>query len=781
MLSQKSHSEITRPTTIGVLWTPTTRDRGSAAGMPLLVLLFLAGALFCGSIDAIAAGDHDRNPSEKTPGIRALLIGVTAYPSLSPKYHLRGPSNDVDLLATSLRQRFGVQDERVVQLVEGPDSEHLPTRLNIQREFVRLAETASTGDHVVIFMAGHGSQMPNSDGEDSEADGLDEIFLPRDIKEWNGRVGRVENAITDDELRNWTDSIRETGAFVFFIGDFCHSGTSTRGAGPVSRAIEPTQLRIPATSVARGGPHSGEAAGDKLLAEQDSDAVSSSRGDMVALYAAQPHELAYEDTIPRGGDRHGWLSWALNLTLNESNGTLTYRQLAERVSWHYQLQRWTRSTPLMEGTGIDHEVLGRKNWRQQREFLLSRTSGSQNDESDYRINAGLLQGITPGSIMEVLSSTAEGQSGERVGHVRVVSVAAMSATVVPTEYQNEKTSKKLPTPASCRMVYCEFGDRPLRIHVDLSSVADPQKRGRLRQSTEVMLSKTAEGVRVPVTLESFVELADFVLCVNDDGASIEITRPSTDSNSEETVSSRETAEPLPGISLGKHVLSQAPEEWLGERLNQIYRTETLRRLATPMDSSAGSGVRLSSQTVIRSGRDVRGKLKIQGKPKNDANLSSKEIGQPTTVSNGDEPEITIRNGGFSPVDITALYIAADLSITVLYPDGIQYNRCQPGRQITIEGWHINNATLGWEDVIIIAVRSDRSPIPHNFGFLADPVLASVSRNVRASGGDAFWNSPLIQLCRSTMYRERGLVRGISTSDSRNLAVHRLSWKVIPQK
>tara|TARA_R110002072_G_scaffold303129_1_gene494983 strand:- start:3229 stop:5457 length:2229 start_codon:yes stop_codon:yes gene_type:complete len=742
--------------------------------MPLLVLVFLAGALFCGSIEVIAAGNHDRNPSEKSPGIRALLIGVTAYPSLPSKYHLRGPSNDVDLLATSLRQRFGVQNERIVQLWESPDSEHLPTRMNIQREFVRLAETANSGDHVVIFMAGHGSQMPNSDELDFEADGLDEVFLPRDIGRWNGRVGRVENAISDDEIHNWIDSIRKTGAFVFFVGDFCHSGTSTRGTGPVSRAIEPAQLGIPTTSVARGSPQRGEATDNSLLAELDSAVVGSSRGDMVALYAAEPHELAYEDSIPRGGERHGWLSWALNQTLNESNGTLTYRQLADRVSWHYQLQRWTRSTPLMEGTGIDHEVFGQKKWPQQLKILLSRTSGSQNDESDYRINAGLLQRITRGSILEVLPPTVNQASNEPVGHVQVVSVEAMSATVVPTNYQNEKTSKKLPTPASCKLVYCELGDKPLHIRVDLSSVADPQRRERLRQSTEDILSKTAKSVRVPITLEDFVESADFVLRVSSDGASIEIIRPSTDSNREEAVSSRKTAEPLPGISLGKHVLSQAPEEWLKERLNQIYRAETLRRLATPMGSSADSGVRLSTEIVIRSARDIQGKLE------NDPNLSPRKIGQPTTVSAGDEPRITIRNGGFSPVDITALYIAADLSITVLYPDGIQYNRCLPGRQITIGGWRINNATLGWEDVIIVAVRSDRGPIPHNFGFLADPVLASVSRNVRASGGDAFWNSPIIRLCRSTMYRERGLVRGISTSDSRNLAVHRLSWKVVPQ-
>ena len=53
----------------------------------------------------------------------------------------------------------------------------------------QLAEQAREGDQVVVLLAGHGSQQPESDPPDAaypEPDGLDEIFLPADVNPWQG-------------------------------------------------------------------------------------------------------------------------------------------------------------------------------------------------------------------------------------------------------------------------------------------------------------------------------------------------------------------------------------------------------------------------------------------------------------------------------------------------------------------------------------------------------------------------------------------------------------------
>src|SRR5262249_53819919 len=146
----------------------------------------------------------------------------------------QGPANDVVLLRETLVKHFGFAEGNIVTLSEqqGKDrgEKHYPTRKNIEREYKALADRAGAGDHVMIFMAGHGSpppEDPNAAG--AEPDGLDEIFLPRDVGKWDATAGKVANAIIDDELGEWLGAIRKKKASVWILVDACHSGTITRG------------------------------------------------------------------------------------------------------------------------------------------------------------------------------------------------------------------------------------------------------------------------------------------------------------------------------------------------------------------------------------------------------------------------------------------------------------------------------------------------------------------------------------------------------------------------
>ena len=82
---------------------------------------------------------------------------------------------------------------------------------------------AKYGDRVVITFSGHGSRVPDRDGD--ERDGVDEIICPHDIAEGHW--------ISDDDLYEMFRSAA-FGARVFFLSDSCHSGTLHRLAPPLS-------------------------------------------------------------------------------------------------------------------------------------------------------------------------------------------------------------------------------------------------------------------------------------------------------------------------------------------------------------------------------------------------------------------------------------------------------------------------------------------------------------------------------------------------------------------
>ena len=138
-------------------------------------LMYLCGLSATGPSQAAAQSKH------------ALLVGCTVYPNLEERFHLQGPANDVALVRDLLTTRFGLPEQNVVTLSDAAGQEALlPTHKNIEREWVSLAERAEPGDQVLVLMAGHGTQAPVVETlGNAEADGLDELFLPRDTGPWD--------------------------------------------------------------------------------------------------------------------------------------------------------------------------------------------------------------------------------------------------------------------------------------------------------------------------------------------------------------------------------------------------------------------------------------------------------------------------------------------------------------------------------------------------------------------------------------------------------------------
>ena len=221
---------------------------------------------------------------------------------------LRALKNDVVIMRGLLVKKFGFSDDRIVTLAEKVGrEERKPTRKNIEREFRRLANVVKKGDQVVILLAGHGSQQPDDDPEnpeDFEPDGLDEIFLPSDVGDWDGGKGRVTNAICDDELRTWLDDIRKKGAFIWVIVDACHSGTMVRGAskdrGPTGQAslVEDPCRTDPES--AGNGPGVARARVQATESHFEALDLPKEKGGIVAIYAAQATEPTVESRTATG-------------------------------------------------------------------------------------------------------------------------------------------------------------------------------------------------------------------------------------------------------------------------------------------------------------------------------------------------------------------------------------------------------------------------------------------------------------------------------------------------
>lgn len=145
---------------------------------------------------------------------KALLCGINAYPTAP----LKGCINDVENLHNLLTETFGfapqnirvIKDEQVV-------------KSNLLKEWRWLTEGANAGDTLVFHFSGHGSNVPDVNGD--EADLRDEITCLYDIDFSNS-----DSYLSDDE---WYELVQDvnTDANLIIIKDTCHSGGSTRLLG----------------------------------------------------------------------------------------------------------------------------------------------------------------------------------------------------------------------------------------------------------------------------------------------------------------------------------------------------------------------------------------------------------------------------------------------------------------------------------------------------------------------------------------------------------------------
>ncbi|MBC8123288.1 MAG: caspase family protein [Gemmatimonadaceae bacterium] len=174
-----------------------------------------------------------------SPRRLALLVGIDQY--WSPQIRrLGGAVNDTALMRELLVYKYGfkLQDIRILTDAQA-------TRKNILAEFERhLISQARPGDVVVFHFSGHGGQVRDLDGDETE-DRFDETIVPVDSPAiGTGGTGRATRDITDDTVGLLLQALKTENVTVIF--DSCHSGSGTRGNDRRVRALPGGADRDPA-------------------------------------------------------------------------------------------------------------------------------------------------------------------------------------------------------------------------------------------------------------------------------------------------------------------------------------------------------------------------------------------------------------------------------------------------------------------------------------------------------------------------------------------------------
>lgn len=230
----------------------------------------------------------------------ALLMGINDYKNLPPpswppisKFtDLSGPINDVNLFKDLLIHTFNFPPENITLLL----NEQVIKR-NILNCFEEIATKSHVGDLIVFYFSGHGSQIPDLNGD--EEDGFDEVLCLWDVNPDTG-----ENILLDDELGVLLRKYNNKEVVV--IIDSCHSGTCTRNIVSTGWWRD-KYLPIKATSPS--------------IISRSFPVTDDKPSDYIFLSAASDYQKALEIAIKEDSklDFYGGLTYCLSQTLSKHN------------------------------------------------------------------------------------------------------------------------------------------------------------------------------------------------------------------------------------------------------------------------------------------------------------------------------------------------------------------------------------------------------------------------------------------------------------------------------
>ena len=250
----------------------------------------------------------------------ALSIGINDYPGTGSD--LAGCVNDANDWAEELTKR-GYQVETMLDAAATGDA--------IRNGIRNRLRAAGSGDTVVITYSGHGTWVPDADGD--ERDGRDEALCPYDLM--------TAGPLLDDELDDLF-SDRERDVRVVLISDSCHSGTVTSLAPALSPDTETPQVRFLPPSLFLDAEQSARAG--------RSARVARGRARHAALLLSGCQDLEYSYDAWFGGRANGAFTYVALAALRELPAGGSYRDWMTAIRLRLPSQDHPQ-TPGLLGSG----------------------------------------------------------------------------------------------------------------------------------------------------------------------------------------------------------------------------------------------------------------------------------------------------------------------------------------------------------------------------------------------------------------------------------------------
>jgi hypothetical protein len=248
---------------------------------------------------------------------RAVLIGINKYQV--PGADLQGCVNDVKNLSGVLTTYYGFADKDIATLTDAQ-----ATKKGMERAIKKLIAKAKKGDVLLLHYSGHGSNVPDDNGD--EADHRDEILCPTDL-DW-------KNPFRDDWLRKALGKLRRE-VNLTVIMDCCHSGTITRVMNPFDaprrQRYLPCPLDLMATESGRKlrGTLRGQLGKAPRGRKRKKDIV---HADIQELLITGCRDTQTSADAYISGSYNGALTYYLVESIKEAEGKLTYRELHQRTA-----------------------------------------------------------------------------------------------------------------------------------------------------------------------------------------------------------------------------------------------------------------------------------------------------------------------------------------------------------------------------------------------------------------------------------------------------------------
>lgn len=266
---------------------------------------------------------------------RALLIGVGQYAGKISS--LSGPPRDVALMQEFLLEWRGYDPDEIETLLDQQS-----TRDGILAGLARLTQTSKPGEKVFIYYSGHGTTIPDANGD--EEDGLDEVLVPYDaiLDENNPRF------VSDDEIEVALERLRDRE--VTMVVDSCHSGTISRSLNlDIPSDDETTKIRsivLPGQLATPTLPNRTRAF-ERTFVQGN---AGSKAADRSVWTAASPNQLAWETGGFGVFTRHFVLGQITNAADSNSNGVVTAAELLDYT--RRESERWCLTSEKCQKKGL---------------------------------------------------------------------------------------------------------------------------------------------------------------------------------------------------------------------------------------------------------------------------------------------------------------------------------------------------------------------------------------------------------------------------------------------